>query len=182
LPLAPIPLPPSAGPSRDEQGLARLREQLVRAVARVCPRWLAGRADDVVQAAFLKLLARTGEGTVSVSASYLHKVAYSVTVDEIRRLRRRREVPLEDAAEQAAPAPLADPERAERTREIGRGLAECLRGLSEERRVAVTLHLQGHTVRESGRILGWRAKQVDNLVYRGLADLRRCLTAKGLAP
>ena len=31
-------------------------------------------------------------------------------------------------------------------------------------------------------MLGWNAKRADNLVYRGLADLRRCLTAKGIEP
>ena len=54
--------------------------------------------------------------------------------------------------------------------------------MKRERRLAVTLHLQGHTVPETARILDWAAKQTENLVYRGLADLRECLMAKGLRP
>jgi RNA polymerase sigma-70 factor (ECF subfamily) len=46
----------------------------------------------------------------------------------------------------------------------------------------VTLYLQGHTVPETARVLDWPAKRADNLVYRGLADLRQCLLAKGLRP
>ena len=34
---------------------------------------------------------------------------------------------------------------------------------------------------EVASILKWRAKTAENLVYRGLADLRRCLATKGLA-
>jgi RNA polymerase sigma-70 factor, ECF subfamily len=46
----------------------------------------------------------------------------------------------------------------------------------------VTLYLQGHTVPETARILGWDAKRAENLVYRGLADLRQCLMGKGHRP
>jgi RNA polymerase sigma-70 factor (ECF subfamily) len=46
----------------------------------------------------------------------------------------------------------------------------------------VTLHLHGHSLVEAARILDWAAKQTENLVYRGLADLRKCLLAKGIRP
>jgi RNA polymerase sigma-70 factor (ECF subfamily) len=51
----------------------------------------------------------------------------------------------------------------------------CLGQLQERRRVAVTLHLQGYAVGEVASALGWTEKQAENLVYRGLGDLRRCL-------
>ena len=54
--------------------------------------------------------------------------------------------------------------------------------MSKDRRLAVTLYLQGHTVPEAARILGWAAKRTENLVYRGLADLRQCLLGKGHTP
>ena len=54
--------------------------------------------------------------------------------------------------------------------------------LAESRRLAVTLHLQGHDRRSSATILGWQVKQVDNHKHRGLVDLRRCLEQKGHAP
>ncbi len=94
-----------------------------------------------------------------------------------------RETGLEDVeAEAPARAPGDDPDQAARAHEIGHGLHDCLRRLLEPRRLAVVLHLQGHTVPEAARILDWAKKRVENLVYRGLFDLRRCLTAKGLAP
>ncbi len=75
-------------------------------------------------------------------------------VDEIRRLGRRHETDLEDEA--VAPAAIAkqSPERTAASREVGRGIQECLLAMKRERRLAVTLHLQGHTVPETARILG----------------------------
>jgi RNA polymerase sigma-70 factor (ECF subfamily) len=157
---------------------------MARAVRRVCPPWLSAQSDDIVQVAVLRVmdLARRGEGTLGLRSSYLWRVAYSVTVDEIRRLRRRREVGLEDAAAAADSAPSADPERRQAAARIARGLRDCLERLVEDRRLALTLHLQGHSVPEAAALLGWGLKKVENLVYRGLADLRRCLTSKGLTP
>jgi RNA polymerase sigma-70 factor (ECF subfamily) len=162
-----------------------IQRQLAAAVRRTCPSWLADRADDLVQTALLKLMDRMerSEGNQEVSSSYLWKVAYSAVIDEIRRERRRQEVPLEDEAVLREPvAREPDPESRASARRIGAGILDCLRKMIEPRRLAVTLHLQGHTVPEIGRLLGWKAKRADNLVYRGLADLRVCLEEKGLKP
>jgi RNA polymerase sigma-70 factor, ECF subfamily len=167
---------------------ATLRQDLERAVARLCPRWMADRRDDLVQAAVMRVMQITGrrsassEGNQPLSTSYLYRVASSVLVDEIRRLRRRHETDLEDDA--VAPVAIAreNPERTAASTEIGRGIEECLMGMKRERRLAVALHLQGHSVPEAARILDWAAKQTENLVYRGLADLRECLMAKGMRP
>ena len=120
------------------------------------------------------------EGNSPLSSSYIYKAAYSALVDEIRRVRRRSETGLEDSAVELVAAPVADPERTAASREIGEGVEDCLTRLVEDRRLAVTLYLQGHTVPESARVLGWAAKRTENLVYRGLADLRDCLRSKGL--
>jgi len=167
---------------------ATLRQNVVKAVARLCPRWMVNRRDDLVQAAVIRVMqitrkrAPSPDGNQALSTSYLHKVAYSVLVDEIRRLRRRPETDLEDVAVAAVAIAREDPERTAASKEVGRGIQDCLMQMKRERRLAVTLHLQGHTVPEAARILDWAAKQTENLVYRGLADLRECLMAKGLRP
>ena len=99
---------------------AQLHRDLAKAVDRVCPRWMADRADDLVQVALMRVMEiqRKKEGTAEFSAFYLKKAAYSALIDEIRRLRRRQEVSLEGTGEEeetvsfdpAAPDP--DPERA----------------------------------------------------------------------
>jgi RNA polymerase sigma-70 factor (ECF subfamily) len=194
---------------------AQLRLDLEKAVRRVCPPWLADRAQDLVQVALLRLLERErrerqalptdtsrgdggGEGIGVWSTSYLYRVAHSVLVDEIRARRRRPEMPLDaapsahpspgsESREGAAPAdrlatPAAGPDDRARAAEIGRALRECLGRLVDDRRRAVSLNLAGHSVPETARLLGFVAKRAENLVYRGLADLRACLEVKGWKP
>jgi len=166
------------------QELDRLRRTLERCVARVCPRWLAGQREDLVQDAMIKVQAmvRRGEQDGVSSSSYLRAVAYSATVDEIRR-RRRREVGVQDEVlESVAPSEAPGPDRRLDGGELGRAIGGCLTALSGPRRLAVALHLYGFGREESVKVLGWSDKRVDNLRYRGLADLRRCLESKGYAP
>jgi RNA polymerase sigma-70 factor (ECF subfamily) len=115
-------------------------------------------------------------------------VAHSALVDEIRRRKRRPELSLEGSSEEGPQArPLeprapGNPEADASFRELGAAVRKCLSTAKRERRLAVILYLQGHTVPEAARILGWDAKRAENLVYRGLADLRQCLMGKGHRP
>ncbi len=171
--------------SPSEDDYAGLGRQLAAAVRRVCPLWLASRADDIAQAALLRVfeIRRRGEGDRQFASSYLWRVAYSAVIDEIRRQRRLREEPMGQTADEGRFEDRhADPERAAHGREIGAAITDCLGRLDRARRLAVTLHLQGHTVPEAGRLLGWGPKREENLVYRGLAELRDCLAGKGLQP
>ena len=122
------------------------------------------------------------EGNRAFASSYLYKVTHSVLVDEIRRVRRRRETDLEEEGVAPVAVTRQDPERIAASQEIGRGIQDCLSRMSRERRLAVTLYLQGHSVPEASSVLDWPAKRTENLVYRGLADLRQCLVAKGMRP
>lgn len=162
---------------------------MAQAVRRQCPWWLSDQAQDIAQAALLKVMAaeKNFEGERPLTSFYLYRVAHSALVDEIRRRRRRREVALEvvtDAGEDRSIEPTArsDPERDASFGELGAAVRDCLVSMKRERRLAVMLHLQGHPVPEAARILGWAVKRTENLVYRGLADLRQCLVGKGHRP
>lgn len=169
-----------------DERVAQLRTVLERAVVRVCPPWLLAQRDDLVQAAVIKVLEvrrKSGEGIEDVPASYLFRVAHSALVDEIRRHRRKREVALDDGGDAVEQRErVRDPEHETAGREVGRAIADCLKRLKQERRLAVTLYLQGNNVPESSRTLGWDRKRTENLVYRGLMDLRQCLMKKGVRP
>lgn len=176
----------ATSPPPSDERVATLRAALERVVTRVCPSWLRDQRDDLVQVAVIKVLEihrRSGEGIDGVSSSYLYRVAHSALVDEIRRRRRKREVALDeggDAVEQRER--VRDPEHEATSRQAGRAIADCLSGMKEERRWAVTLYLQGNNVPESSQTLGWDRKRTENMVYRGLMDLRQCLTQKGVRP
>ena len=150
----------------DPASIERIRQVLIRAVERHCPPTLAAHREDLVQMALLRLLERPrGEGSAPRGASYLWRVAYTVVIDEIRRFRRQqRRAEQLPGDEGGTPGPEARSE-----------LLDCLGFLQERRRTAVTLHLQGFRTGEVAAALGWTAKQAENLVYRGLADLRACL-------
>ncbi len=167
-----------------------LRAALARAVRRQCPRWLSDHAEDLVQAALIKVMAvsSAGEGNRPLSSFYLYRVAHSALVDEIRRHQRRREVALEvdesqeHPREVVQPRAMGDPEQDAARRELGVAVRGCLLSMTSDRRQAVMLYLQGHSVPDAARLLGWTAKRTENLVYRGLGDLRCCLRAKGHRP
>lgn len=179
-----IPGVTSAAPALGSD-LAPLRAQLLHAVRRVCPPWLAAQREDIVQAALLRVL-KTLEGRESIAplpSSYLWKAAYSATVDEIRRARRRPEVPIDELpVAESATAAAADPYGDQSLRELGAAIRECLARLGEARRVVVGFHLMGHKVGEMVNLLGWDEKRLRNLLSRGLVDLRSCLAARGLQP
>ena len=157
---------------------ARLREVLERAVSRVCPAELSAQREDIVQAAMLRLLElrARGEEIEARPASYLWRVAFTTALDELRKTQRRREVkpPAEEDAVEPS-APVARPE-------MRRALEGCLAGLVTSRRQAVALYLHGFSADEAARSAGWDVKKAQNLIFRGLHDLRRCLMAKGYEP
>jgi RNA polymerase sigma-70 factor, ECF subfamily len=159
-----------------------LQLDVARAVKRVCPHWLAEEAEDLAQVALSRVLGRlrATAGRLVFTPGYLYRAAHSALVDEIRRRRRLREVPIDPDLHARSGA--ADPERLTAAREIRDALAFCLAGLSESRRRAVMLHLQGHSAAETSALLECSVKQTENLVYRGLVDLRTCLSARGVKP
>ncbi len=167
--------------------LEELRRRLAAAVAWICPRWLVSRREDIIQNGMVQLLRqeKNREGKRDYSSTYLKRVAHGATVDEIRRLSRRKENPLEESMEgraETGASGLPAPDVVAHSTEIGAGIRACLLTLIRPRQLAVTLHLQGCTVQETARLLGWTPKRADNMVYRGMADLRRCLARKGLTP
>ena len=171
------------GPDRD---YADFRGRLEVTVRRICPRWLTGREDDLVQVALLKVMEidRKSEKSREFSASYLWRAAHSALIDEIRRHRRRQEVALEEAADGGATFTAVEPgpEKEAVGRALGREVWDCLGQLVRPRRLAVTLHLEGYAASEAAPLLGWKTKKVYNLVHRGLQDLRDCLQLKGFGP
>ena len=164
----------------DRKEVEQLRQALARAVASCCPGWTAADREDVVHDVLARVLelARRGEWNRPPNPSYLRKMAFHAAVDE---LRRRRFAPGSEAEAARLAAGGRDPEGAAADVELGRALADCLAMMLRDRRVAVVLSLQGHAAKELAELMGWTAKKAQNLVFRGTADLRQCLSEKGHA-
>ncbi len=164
----------------------QLRKELKLAVRRVCPKELVDREDDLVQVGMIRVmdLRRKSKEDRKLNSAYYKRVAYTTVIDEIRRIRRKNEISFngdaEDEIQLTASNP--NPEKQMEATQIGHGIRECLLRMITPRRLAVTLHLQGHSVPGAARLLGWSLKKTENLVYRGIKDLRHCLESKGLRP
>jgi RNA polymerase sigma-70 factor (ECF subfamily) len=178
-------MPSDHSPPIGEEELKALRRRLRAAVARTCPSWLAADSEDIVQTGFMQLVTKLKKsaGERQFSSIYLAKAARGVVVDEIRRRYRRRELQTEERQSvEFARSNDPDPERESASREIGQALRDCLKRLRDSRRLPVTLYLRGCSVPEVGRRLEWPPKKTESLVFRGLKDLRLCLSKKGVAP
>jgi len=161
-----------------------LRAILVRAVRRICPSWLAGQQQDLVQNACLRMVNKYAQDkeSVTLGASYLWKVAHSVVMDEIRRRKRHPEAELEATTQQEPAAVHFSPESGQARTEMNVAITAGLQRLKEGRRWAVLLYLYGFSLDDSARMLGWNTKRVDNQRYQGLRELRAYLKERGLEP
>jgi RNA polymerase sigma-70 factor (ECF subfamily) len=157
---------------RNAEAWARTCRILASAVRRHCPSDLSSMREDLVQIAILKLVEnRAHEENSEPRASYLRKIAFTVVIDELRRRKRGaayRQQAVNLELETVSP-------------EVGLAIRQCLQRLSADRRVVVALYLQGSRLAETARALGWVEKRAENLLYRGLQELRLCLGPGGLA-
>ncbi|MFN8668334.1 MAG: RNA polymerase sigma factor [Gemmatimonadaceae bacterium] len=120
-----------------------------------------------------------GEDIGRLPTSYVYRTAMAAAVDLLRQRRRAtRPLPLEEAANAAAPAATAADARA-MMGDLGAAIARALSTMVESRRVVVRLHLTGYPRDEIGRLLGWDDGRVRNLLYRGMDDLRERLAHMG---
>jgi RNA polymerase sigma factor (sigma-70 family) len=174
--------------------LERYGDLLRNAIAHVCPKNLGLQFDDIEQEARMRLWrALQAETKIENPASYLYKVAWTATLDAVRRVTARREEQLrllEDrsADESASAGPAhevpTDQERSPETlaerRLLLRRVEASLARLPEDRRRAVGLHLRGFTPPEIAQLLSWSESKARSLAYRGLGDLRERLAAEGI--
>lgn len=168
---------PIVGIDRD---YSELRARLSAAMRRVCPDWLMDQHDDLVQMSLMRIL--RGQPGAELNTAFLHRVAHSVVIDEIRRKKRRNEVGISPSLPDRLRHDGPSPESNARGMQLGDAILACLADLLPDRRRAVTLYLQGHGVPEIADLLEQDRKQSENLVYRGLKDLREALAQRGLQP
>lgn len=153
-------------------------------VRKVCPAWLSREREDLTQRAMLRLMERVrSEGSPEgFCASYIYRTAHNSVIDEIRK--RRREVLVEEPRSELEPESESQPVTPAaqlRNYRLRDAIFACLRGIRAERRVAVSLRLQGHSVKEVARLMECNEKRVENMTSRGRADLRQCLEKKGFS-
>lgn len=150
-------------------------------VKKACPAWLLHECDDLAQKAMLRLMERSerNHNQSEFCATYIYRAAHNTVIDEIRR--RRRDVLVQDTdpevQDQPDPATPANQVDDARLRDA---IFHCLGKIRAERRIAISMKLQGHSTADIGRLLAWNNKRVENLTSRGRQDLKHCLQKKGI--
>jgi RNA polymerase sigma-70 factor, ECF subfamily len=171
---------------RDQQ-LEALMLRSAEQVRRLAFRFgLADLVDEVFQEVRIRLW-RSGAGRGNLAeapASYVYRTALSAAVDLLRRRRARRETPvkLERPSGEAAIGMFPPADAALEQSELGAAIDTEIDALAPDRAVAVRLHLSGYDRDEIADLMGWTEPRTRHLIYRGLADLRDRLRARGIGP
>jgi RNA polymerase sigma factor (sigma-70 family) len=165
---------------RFEELVRRYGRLISAVVARVARGGLAASRDDVEQKVLFSLWKRLcGEQTIDPSSSYVYRAAVREAVRAVREAVGRAEDPLaEEGVEQAGPEP--DPFATLASKERLAQIEGAMAALPLDRRRAVRAHLAGFDVDEIMRLHGWPYQKARNLIARGMADLRRTLTERGI--
>ena len=132
-------------------------------------------AEDITQQVFAKLMTSIGQYQERSQpfTHWLSRVARNAAVDHVRR---RRPVPMEEAATMAEVRPAA-------TADTLDSLKEALRTLPEEqRRIVLLRHLVGLSPDDIAQRTGRTTASVNGLHFRARRQLRNELTGLGLAP
>jgi RNA polymerase sigma-70 factor (ECF subfamily) len=141
--------------------------------------------DELTQAVRLRLWRARGssEQVLATPTSYVYRTAMTAALDLIR-ARRTREDPLDDVPERdehrlgVHPGPEADLAAAE----LARAVARAVDQITPSRRPVLRMYLAGYEREEIAELLRWSEAKTRNLLYRGLADLRALLRARGIGP
>jgi RNA polymerase sigma factor (sigma-70 family) len=158
-------------------------------IASICPKNLGIQIDDIEQEARIRLWkALEKDVEIRDHASYIYRIAFTTTIDAIRRVKARKEEQLatcEDPTGESEPGEIVadqgpSPHKTIETKEILNQVERVLGTMDDNRRSAIKLYLQGMSSFEIAAVLGWSEPKARNLLYRGLKDLRAGLKAAGI--
>ncbi len=116
------------------------------------------------------------EQTPTHTSSYLYRAAVRETVRAMKGRHNSPEVELDPSQHDPRPAP----DQLLESKELGGTIRAALFTLLPERRQAVQAHLMGFEVREIMTMQNWPYNKARNLIARGMADLRRELSRRGV--
>ena len=143
--------------------------------------------DEVMQEVRIRIWKASGrsdapsEQFLQSPASYVYKTAVTAAIDVIRRQRSERvrnTISLEGDAPVLEIAPTAHAEL--EGSELAEQVARAVESIPATRRPAVRMYLAGYSREDIAELMGWSEAKTRNLMYRGLDDLRRELTAMGI--
>jgi len=139
--------------------------------------------EDVLQDVRIRLWrsCTTSEQIQSLGASYVYRAATTAALDLLRR-RRARGAGVTDSVDEHYDRLAADDKASDEmdARDLERQILIVLDTLPLSRRSVLRMYLSGYEREEIAELLGWSEAKTRNLLYRGLADMRKGLIGMGI--
>jgi RNA polymerase sigma factor (sigma-70 family) len=137
--------------------------------------------EDICQEVRIKLWRVLSlEKEISNFPSYLKKIVSSSVIDMLRKLRRDEGIILLEKQNRISEMKADYHSQLSAQEPLREKLAEAVGLLIESRRRVVKLYLMDLTIDEIAAFYGWSKNKTRNLLYRGLADLKKLLREKDI--
>jgi RNA polymerase sigma factor (sigma-70 family) len=132
--------------------------------------------DDIAQEVRIKIwkLIKSEKNVVSY-ASYIKKIVDTVVIDQLRLLKKDEHLYRLEKQKQVAEQLNGYRPEVLRNALMKEAVGKAVESLIESRRNVVKLYLFELSIEEISRFYGWSLHKTRNLLYRGLADLKRSL-------
>lgn len=132
--------------------------------------------DDIAQEVRIKIWrVLSNEKTIDNYASYIRKIVDSSVIDQLRKLKREEGIFLQEKQTRISEQKTNYEAEMLREKHIQETVGRAVEGLIESRRKAVRLYLLNMSIEEIAAFFHWSRDKTRNLLYRGLADLKKIL-------
>jgi len=137
--------------------------------------------DDLSQEIKIKLWKiLQDEKNIHNYSSYIRKIVDSTVIDQLRRFRRQAGIIKVEKRKKISDYKSQYSMSSTSERDHSEIIGKAIESLMESRRKPVRLFLLNMTLEEISIYLNWSRDKTRNLLYRGLADLKRILKDKGI--
>jgi len=137
--------------------------------------------DDIAQEVRIKIWrVLSNEKTIDNYASYIKKIVDSSVIDQLRKLKREEGIFLQEKQTRVSEQKTNYDAEMLREKHMQEIVGRAVEGLIESRRKTVRLYLLNMTIEEIAAFFSWSRDKTRNLLYRGLADLKRILKEKDI--
>jgi len=132
--------------------------------------------EDIMQDVRIKIwnLIRS-EKIIFSHGSYIKKIVNSAVIDQIRKLRREEGLFRHEKHKHIAELGYSYSKEVAHKRIVEETVGKAVEQLIDSRRQVVKLYLLNFTIQEISSYFNWSLDKTRNLLYRGLADLRKRL-------
>jgi len=178
-----------AAQNGDQDAFERLVREYDQSVLRIAMNILRSpdEARDVYQEAFLKVYRNLNSFRFDCSFhTWLYRIVTNICLDHLRRRKVRKEestavetadgTTVDRLAQVAQDSPQSNPERQTWNRELSRGIARALAGLTPRERTVFELrHYEGLRLRAIGDMIGTTEEAAKNCLFRATQKMRAAL-------